>query len=78
MKKDKKLIFLLCLGAGLAMTLVNAAPKYKIGDTGVLGAGETICFPIKSASKNDWSKFKPAILNQDLRFILHGKVVEKQ
>jgi len=51
----------------------------KIPGSSVAGwGGKTICFPIRSAGKNDWSKFKPVTFTQDLKFILHGKVVAKQ
>ncbi len=51
----------------------------NISGSSVAGwGGKTICFPVKSAGKNDWSKFKPVALAQDMRFILHGKVAAKQ
>ncbi len=41
MKKITKLFFLLGVGAGFFASQINAAPRYKAGDTGVFGSGES-------------------------------------
>ena len=64
-------------GTSKQIYLLNSSVCKISGSEVASWGGTTICFPIQSAAKNSWSKYKPVNITQDLKFTLHGKVVQK-